>query len=50
MMEITLADSHLLLNHWGIVEHGLLQRIWGTALNITELGQSQTALAPRNGA
>jgi hypothetical protein len=41
MMEITLADSHLLLNHWGIVENRLLQRIWSTALNITELRQSQ---------
>jgi two-component system cell cycle sensor histidine kinase/response regulator CckA len=49
-MEVTLARSLLLVNHWGIVEHGLLQRIWGTALNITELGQSQAALAPRNGA
>jgi two-component system cell cycle sensor histidine kinase/response regulator CckA len=45
MIETTLADSHLLLNHWGIVEQGLLQRVWCTALNITELRQYQTGLA-----
>jgi PAS domain S-box-containing protein len=36
---------HFLRSHWGIVENGRLQRIWGVNHEITELRQSQMALA-----
>jgi PAS domain S-box-containing protein len=36
---------YFLRSHWGIVENGRLQRIWGTNHEITELRQSQMALA-----
>jgi PAS domain S-box-containing protein len=36
---------YFLRNHWGIVENGKLQRIWGTNRDITELRRSQMALA-----
>ena len=32
---------HLLRSHWGIVEAGLLQRIWGTSRDITELRRAE---------
>jgi PAS domain S-box-containing protein len=36
---------YFLRTHWGIVEEGKLQRIWGTHREITELRQCQIALA-----
>jgi PAS domain S-box-containing protein len=36
---------YFLRTHWGIVENGKLQRIWGTNREITELRQCQAALA-----
>jgi two-component system cell cycle sensor histidine kinase/response regulator CckA len=36
---------YFLRTHWGIVENGKLQRIWGTSREITELRQYQMALA-----
>jgi PAS domain S-box-containing protein len=36
---------HWLISHWGIVENGMLQRIWGTAQDVTELRHGQVALA-----
>jgi hypothetical protein len=36
---------YFLRTHWGIVEEGKLQRIWGTNREITELRQCQIALA-----
>jgi PAS domain S-box-containing protein len=36
---------YFLRSHWGIVENGRLQRIWGMNREITELRQSQMALA-----
>jgi PAS domain S-box-containing protein len=36
---------YFLRSHWGIVENGKLQRIWGTNRDITELRHCQIALA-----
>jgi PAS domain S-box-containing protein len=36
---------YFLRSHWGVVENGKLQRIWGMNREITELRQSQMALA-----
>jgi PAS domain S-box-containing protein len=37
--------QYFLRSHWGIVEDGKLQRIWGTNRDITALRRSQMALA-----
>jgi two-component system, cell cycle sensor histidine kinase and response regulator CckA len=36
---------HLLRSQWGIVENGVLQRIWGSSRDITELKKAESALA-----
>ena len=36
--------KHLLRSQWGIVDEGMLQRIWGCAKDVTELKESQMAL------
>ena len=36
---------HLLVSHWGVVENGMLQRIWGMEHDVTELRHYQMALA-----
>jgi two-component system cell cycle sensor histidine kinase/response regulator CckA len=37
-------SRYLLLSQWGIVDKGVLQRIWGSARDITELKLSEMAL------
>jgi PAS domain S-box-containing protein len=39
------ALRYLLRSHWGIVESGLLQRIWGMSRDITELRRAEMAVA-----
>jgi two-component system cell cycle sensor histidine kinase/response regulator CckA len=48
-LELTFVDSHgqsrhVLRSQWGIVEDGLLVRVWGTTRDITDLKLSEEAL------
>jgi PAS domain S-box-containing protein len=38
------CHRHLLRSHWGIVEDGALQRMWGTIRDVTELKRVEKAL------
>lgn len=38
-------QRHLLRSSWGFVEDGLIQRIWGTSRDITELRRAQMTVA-----
>ena len=44
-LDLTGNQRHLLRSQWGIVEDGVLLRIWGTVRDITELRHAERTLA-----
>ena len=38
------ARCHILNHHWGIVENGYLQRVWGSSRDVTELREIEAQL------